>query len=783
MRIRQLPVGQSLLLVFVACLRVLGAEETSLSSLFPSSAPPAVLETSHYRFEVFTQNGSYQLLDKRSQVVWHSHPLIKRFGIVTLRRDGKPQSYSLDACEAVTGKYQIDLAFRPFKENAKAGIRVVIRAVRQGQALEISYESSPGLMVDGIRLLDEALWSTEADQGAVLIPCREGMLIPSDSGKAFSQRFDTYAYEGCHMTMMGVLKSGSALLATWNDPYIEAEVKSVLNPAGLPLQAKQLLSPSLLLRQSARLFQLQPLGRGNHVTVAQAYRKIAQEEGWHVSWDKKLKERPHLDRYFGAINFKLWSMLTRRMNDESTKEESVRVNWTFEEAAEVARHLKKDLRLDRVLFTLGGWIHRGYDNQHPDILPAAPELGGNDGLAACAKEIQSLGYLFCLHDNYQDLYRDSPSWSESLLMRTREGAIAKGGQWAGGRAYLICSRKGLELAQRPQNLPEVKSLTGADTYFIDTTYASGLQECFDPGHPLNRLDDMRYKQALSDYARDLFGSFGSECGREWAIPHSDFFEGLTGVSGRYYHNADFPGKLGAAIIPLFELVYRDTIALYGKYGYNPAQAAEYVLHHILIGRPLHHHNIPSHLYWKQNTNAPLAATNTLAPSTAPDPDLYTRGDQGWANGLHPMDRFIKNTYEIISPLNELTSRQPMSAHEFLTPDRCVQRTRFGEGSSGTTVTVNFSPNPFRCQTRLGGEVVLPPYGFVVEGPQFAAFCATRWNGLEYATSTLFTLRSQDGKALRNSKQVRVFHGFGDTRLKWKDALLNIPRERFWVDGL
>ena len=32
--------------------------------------------------------------------------------------------------------------------------------------------------------------------------------------------------------------------------------------------------------------------------------------------------------------------------------------------------------MDNVLFTMGGWIHRGYDNQHPDILPAAPECGG-----------------------------------------------------------------------------------------------------------------------------------------------------------------------------------------------------------------------------------------------------------------------------------------------------------------------------------------------------------------------------------------------------------------------
>ena len=257
----------------------------------------------------------------------------------------------------------------------------------------------------------------------------------------------------------------------------------------------------------------------------------------------------------------------------------LKVNWTFDEAAQVAEHLKSDLKLDKVLFIMGGWTHRGYDNQHPDILPANPECGGNSGLAECARRVMQLGYLFCLHDNYQDIYRDSPSWNEDLIMKQPDGSLVKGGHWWGGQAYLTCSRKALELAKRPQNLPAVKELTNADSYFIDTTYASGLQECFDPAHPLTRADDMKWKQALSDYARQEFGIFGSEDGREWAIPHSDFFEGLTGVDGTWYHDKNLLKETGGVSVPLFELVYRDCIALYGKYGFDISQSADYVLYH------------------------------------------------------------------------------------------------------------------------------------------------------------------------------------------------------------
>ena len=735
------------------------------------------------------------------------------------------------------------------------------------------------------------------------MPVREGLLIPADSGLNFTHRFDTYAYEGCHMTMLGAVKRGAAALITWTDPYVAAEVRSAVTNAAGP-DARQVLSASLTLRKSATSFQIHLLGRGDYVDIAKAYREVARQTGWLVPWSEKLKGHPDRAKYFGASNYKLWSMLTRNMNEDSSQEKSVKVEWTFDESAQVAEHLKRDLQLDKVLFIMGGWIHRGYDNQHPDILPTAPECGGDAAFSNACRRIRALGYVLSLHDNYQDIYRDAPSWNEDYVNKNPDGGLTKGGHWAGGTAYITCAQKALELAQRPQNLAAVKKLSDADSYFIDTTYAAGLNECFDKNHPMTRADDRKWKQALSDYARGVFGSFGSECGREWAIPHADFFEGFTGVSGTYYHNKDLPKNLGATVVPLFEIVYRDCIQMYGKYGYDPAQAAEYVLHHVSLGRPLHYHEVPPGLYWKRETraNSPLALRpsvaelqptgprqfsiryrwqvektpaedwrvfvhfcdaagnikfqNDYAPtpptsqwspgevghgpftvhvpdglsgafnvrvglfdpasgqratltarqdgdravlvgqltvregriefaaarpapaSTLGNSDVFTRADGGWAEGLHPLDRFVKNTHEILSPLNELTSQVTMTRHQFLTPDRKVRRTVFGDGRNQAEVVVNAGATDFRCQTKSFGEVLLPPNGFVVESPTFAAFHALSWNGLRYEADAapLFTLRSLDGKPLARSKRVRVFHGFGDPRLKLGRTLQTVARE-------
>src|SRR5208283_1264491 len=50
----------------------------------------------------------------------------------------------------------------------------------------------------------------------------------------------------------------------------------------------------------------------------------------------KISRNPHVEQLLGAANVKLWTCLARRMSDDSTREESVRVLWTFDEAAQIA---------------------------------------------------------------------------------------------------------------------------------------------------------------------------------------------------------------------------------------------------------------------------------------------------------------------------------------------------------------------------------------------------------------------------------------------------------------
>ena len=703
------------------------------------------LESNYLVVEIDDETAQWTLLDKRSGIRWPSE------GAEGSGLQGRSVRLEKRPGQSV----------RLVGEN---GAAVVFSLGNDGRALELCYEKAGD---ETIRALSDALAITRAEYGYIIVPCREGLLVPVESDKAFKRVFGTSEYEGCHMNMLGFVKQDSALFATWEDAYVFPEIERAMSDG-------HKLTATFELRGPAKSLRLMPLGKGDWDTIARAYRAYAEGRGLAVTLQKKIRRDPHLELMLGASNAKLWTCLARRMNEESTAEESVNVRWTFDEAARIAEHLRRDVGIERCFFMMGGWMEGGYDVRHPDNLPANRECGGNEALADAVERVQKLGYMACLHDNVQDMYRDAKSWDPSYIEKRPDGSLITGGRWLGGRAYMVCAPKQLELAQRVQNLGAIRDLFKPWSYFIDTTYAVGPRECHDPNHPIGRNDDIAWKIQLSDYARNTFGIFGSECGREWALPHSDFFEGLVGVSGRYYHQLK-PEDLDAKTIPFFEMVYHDCQVCYGKYGYRAQEAAEYVAHHVLCARPLHYHSFPDHLYWQAPRGNKPDATDPKA--------CYTRSDNGWADGLHPLDVFLKNTHEVLGPLHHVTAHDRLNSFEYLSDDGNVRRATYGQGEQATTVTVNLGQTPAEVDSETGGRTLLPPWGFIVESPHFIAFHSRHWNGQDYGNGALFTLRPTDNKTLKESSSIRIFHAFGPSTLAWRGKTYEVKREEVIKPGV
>ena len=730
---------------------------TALLALALPAGAAEVLESRALRLEIDAEKATMRLLDKSTGVEWalgmplvelDDQRILRVRPVRVLERDGDTLRFAAD-----------DPVY--WDKRREPRLHFELQLLPDPPAIRYTFTAAP--QVREVQLLHNALGLEPGPDNYYVVPSRMGVLVPAEGDRPFSRRLIPYTIfsgwpghegPGYSMAMFGAVKNGSALLASWEDLYTDILYDYTTEP-------RRQLTAGLAFYRSSRALRLQPLGRGGYVEIAKAYRPIARARGFLKTLAEKMRENPAVEQLFGAADFKPFVFSTRVPHTQWNRgdQEAISIRYQFSDCAAFAEHMKNDLGIDRAMLVLAGWNHRGYDRQWPDILPAAPEIGGNEGLIDCSRRVKALGWLFGLHDNYRDMYQDAPSWNEDLIAKKPDGSLQEGYEWNGGQAYLACSRKALDLAARPQNLPGVKQLFGPNLYFIDTVFASPPYACFDPKHPVSLAEDVQNKIRLSDYARGLFGLFGSEEGKEWAVAHGDYFEGLLfhKTRSRAAGSPDEEPSASRTVIPLFELVYGDAIPIYcHQDGRARPDDPSLILDHILYAEmPVYYFGGPG--YWKD-------AAKDFQPAPGSEARLaFARGGR-----LGLIDQFIKNTYEVLSPLNRLTALLPMTDHRFVTPDRRVESTRFG---GDVSITVNYGAADFEA-----GGALLPQYGFVIESPLLVAFYARSYRGMQYVEPAMFVLRSLDGQPLASSHRVRIYHGFGDRRLEWKGKIIEVETE-------
>jgi hypothetical protein len=724
-----------------------------LAAALAWAQPLPVLENSAMRVTLRPTDGAVRVLDKATRVEWAIHP-----PVVTLKNklemparpagkvvvEGKTLRYAARLGIGHNPDFATPIEYDNLNDS-KLGLEFHLRLQDSPPALDYSYSTAPGAEVRQVALLDKSLPLRQRGRDYYAAPHRMGVLFPVEGAQPYVRRLTPYGYS---MAMFGAVKNGSALLITWDNPYTDIAIEYGVTPPEL--------TAGIALREAARSIRLQPLGRGGYVEIAKAYREVARGRGFLKTMAEKIRENPNAERFLGAADFKPFAYIRRVPNTRwnPTSQELVSVNYTFRELGDLAEHLKRDVGIDRALLMLNGWINSGYDSRHPDVLPAAPPLGGNDALAECSRRVRAAGWLFGLHDNYMDMYKDAASFDEKLIVRNRDGSIRIGGVWYAGQAHIMCSRFAAQMASRPQNVPQVHRLFSPDVYFSDTVFAVSPMECFHPDHPATAVEGIENLKQLCRYIRKTVGMLGSEEGKEWGVPLADYFEGMMSHKTGFRVPATQRGDI---VIPLFELVYGDAIPIYAHQSDRPRpDYPNHILDHILYAEmPVYY--IGNHRYWED------PARDFQPPPDAGPRMVFARGEQF---GL--IDRFIRNTYEVLSPLGRATGLLPMTDHRFLTSDRKVEATRFG---TDVEITVNYGSTPFQTE-----RAVLPQYGFLVESPMLVAFHASRYRGLSYSDAPLFVIRSMDGKPIDSSSSVRVFHAFGDRRVEVRGKLVEVERE-------
>jgi hypothetical protein len=131
-------------------------------------------------------------------------------------------------------------------------------------------------------------------------------------------------------------------------------------------------------------------GRGHWGRLVHAYRKTA-----HPDWDAPMDpaQRQRLMSLVGRMVVDDWSGLP------------------YDQMPEVLKRLQF-LGCDQLVVVRHNWQHFGYDVKLPDTWPPARNFGGLPAMARLAQYCRRDGMLFGLHENFIDLYRDAPTFSE-----------------------------------------------------------------------------------------------------------------------------------------------------------------------------------------------------------------------------------------------------------------------------------------------------------------------------------------------------------------------------------
>ena len=400
--------------------------------------------------------------------------------------------------------------------------------------------------------------------------------------------------------------------------------------------------------------------QGGHVTACKIYRELAKEQGLIRTFTEKAKVKPDVRKLFGAVNW--WGGST-----------------SFAREAKAA-----------------GMTH-GLLNGRPNPKDMA--------------EIAGQGWLVGEYDNYEDI-NDSPTIARAKAPVETHAVVKADGEFM--TAWITRDKDmkpihtymkqctGMMTKSARVVIPKVLEVYPYNTRFLDVTTATGLKECYSALHGCDRKQDQANREQLCAYVGDELGLVaGGEHGRYYDVPYLDYHEGMMG-GGTYTWPAGY----------LRDVESRDEVGeRYLKYGIDPTFRVpmfELVFHDCVV----------NYWYW--------GATNDYLHEVAPEITdrktamnvLYGTPPMMWVNGHglrwgEPDERqMMIDIYRQTCKLHEAIADQEMTSHEFLSPDRKVQRSSFADG---TACTVNFGDEPYALSA-AGREFALGTNDFYVKGP-------------------------------------------------------------------
>lgn len=453
-----------------------------------------------------------------------------------------------------------------------------------GDTLAVEISRVRNLPTGGVRLMfaQEFFHFSSDEKAQLVLPLAYGAQFDFPRQDYFSHHFAAM----CPWTLpaFALFREQGGIVQWCESPDLEYQ---------LSINAKALHASSLecgilrddLANRSCRIrFDLLPPG-SDFRALARLCRERLQREGVFKTIRQKIAENPEVGVLPGTVFWKHNVYYNKRpagvKQDYSlyvskpnwNENEQFPNNWTADEIFGTA----KSRGFDRVCVMNTGWNRDGYDAGYPDRLPPNPERGTVREIRDAVRKAkaQSSGYILSVHDNYIDAY-DGPACHPGEMVQPIAGVPQRFGVWRGGLTYRICSREALKYAKR--DMPKIVKLIGRGAIYLDVMGFIPPSQCRSPLHPQSRTDDINSRRKVFQLAKKIFGALATEGCGTWrfadlidigAYGTLQFMQGLPQTD-------PYPRS-----IPLWQMVYHDSVLNYFGEGYAGVHGSEYRLYQAL----------------------------------------------------------------------------------------------------------------------------------------------------------------------------------------------------------
>lgn len=501
------------------------------------------------------------------------------------------------------------------------------------------------------------------DSWYTLLNWQQGLLVPNTWKTAVDKVvFDGFmGTAGAYMPWFGQVKDRAGYIAICEQPwnaayYTEHPAEGPYTHVGIRWE------PSLGKMDYRRVMKYSFVKDCDYNDLCKIYRNYVIEKGRFKSLAEKAVKTPSIDQLIGSAFLHKGIKTQVMTNSDFYDAENLDKNNHLTPFSVRTEEIKKfhELGVEKLYLHLDGWAEPGYDNQHPDYLPACEKAGGWKAMKELSDTMHECGYLFGIHDQYRDYYYAAKTFDENFATRLADGTIPSHARWAGGPQTYLCATQAPFYVKR--NFTEIMDNgIKLDCAYLDVFTCNEGDECSHPWHKMTRRECYEYRNTCFEYLLSKGILPSSEEVNDWAIPSLVFCHYAP-----YDFMLDRPGSPKKGIpVPLFNLVYHDCLIEPWMMD-KVSEEEDYMLYAVLNGG---------------------------APYLVRD-GAYQNTDGSFAGGVEiSIEDQIKRC-KVVSDLHEKVAKCEMVRHEMVDGNPEVQRTTFADG---TVVTVDFQAQTYQIR--------------------------------------------------------------------------------------